>query len=328
MGEHDPVVHPGGLNLFRRPPKIQKPPSPQKFDEEVKKDKSAPLSKQPAMKAIFSALRSAAAAAKKEPSAILNDVFKVVKTAGEGPTTSQVAKALDVDTSPWEDPDTHPILLMRDLTRMFGTDWLSWEPETIWSEIRHEDSVDLPRVTKDKVMALRTAIRTDFPWKRLDVFENVALAFAGLVPRFDVMQPLEPYQIALAIDTLYRIHPGIDYSDEVKGYIAATLVHDGLSWAPPEFFGDIEEQMQMLRHPGTVAERVRLKWGNGAFGSGDESENSQLQTLDAIKKYLKGMNEQLDITDPLPVQEYDAEADPTLPSPSASGISVPAGAEA
>ncbi len=332
MAAPDEPVHPGGLNLHRakRPklPALATPPTPAKINAEVEEDKKDPLTKAPATRMMFKALRSASNLANKAPAGILNDMLKVVKTAGPGPTTTQVARMLKVAASPWEDPDVHPILLLRDLTRTYGKEWLSWEPETIWSEIRSDDDVDVTRVNKDKIMAVRLAVKTDFPWKRLDLFENVALAFAGLVPRFDVMQPLEPYQIALAVDVLFRIHPGIEYDDDVKGYIAALVVHDGLSWVPPELFGDVDPMVKELRNDDEVADQVRKAWDAGEAPEEDSAAGSQIATLSAIRKYLEGMDDQLELTSPLPAQEYDAEADPTMPDLPAPGISAPARAEA
>ena len=327
-GRDEEPVHPGGLNLFRpkRPPKMPKMPSPAKIDKAVKEDKQEPISARPAMRTMFNALHNASVSAKKPPSAVLADLVKAVKVASGGVTTTQVAKKLEADVEPWLDPDVHPVLLLRDLTRLYGKEWLSWEPETIWSEVREDEGVssEIPRVNKDKVMAVRTAVKTDFPWKHLEVFENAALAFAGLVPRFDVMQPLEPYQIALAVDVLFRIHPGIEYDDDVKGYIAALLVHDGLSWAPPEFFGDVEEMMAKLRPTNEVADAVKKAWKADESPAEDSPSGSQIATLLAIKEYLAGMTEQLGLTEPLPAQEYDAEADPTMPNPPEPGISAAA----
>jgi hypothetical protein len=332
MGGHDEEpVHPGGLNLFHIPkaaaaPKPPRLPAPAKINAAIEKDESTPVSKMPAMRAMTNALRSASRLAGKPPSAVLADLVKVVKIAGPGATTTQVARALDVDSEPWLDADVHPILLLRDLTRTYGKDWLSWEPETIWSEVKDDESLkeEIPRVNKDKVMAVRTAVKTDLPWKHLAVFENVALAFAGLVPRFDVMQPLEPYQIALGVDVLYQIHPGIDYDYDVRGYIAALLVHDGMSWAPPELFGDVEPMMKGLRPNDEVADKVAAAWKDGSRPDEATAVGSQVATLVAIREYLEGMNEQLALTLPLPAQEYDAETDPTMPSLPQPGISAPA----
>ena len=333
MAAPDEPVHPGGLKIYRakkpKLPTLAKPPSPEKINAEVKEDAKAPLTQAPAMRLMFKALRGASGIAKKSPASILDGVLKVVKTAGAEATTTQVAQSLKVAASPWEDPDVHPILLLRDMTRAYGKEWLSWEPETLWSEIRDDDGVFIiPRVNKDKIMAVRLAVKTDLPWKRLDLFENVSLAFAGLVPRFDMMQPLEPYQVAFGVDVLYRIHPGIEYDDDVKGYIAAILVHDGLSWVPPDLFGDVEPMMKSLRNDEGVADEVRKAWDSGTTPDEDSAAGSQIATLSAIKDYLDEMDGQLELTKPLKPMEYDAEADPTMPNPPAIGISAAARAEA
>ena len=326
MAGSDEPVHPGGLNLYfpkvaaRRPPPLKIPGLPRERRDDAPRLKSTSV-----IRSIFSAIKAASSSGK-APGAVLESAMKLVKVAAAGPTTGEVAKALDVDTSPWLDPDVHPILLLRDLTRSYGTDWLSWEPETIWSELDDDDDLggELPRANKDKVMALRLAVKTDLPWKHLAVFENVALAFVGMVPRFDVMQPLEPYQAALAIDVLYKIHPRIEYDDDVLGYLAAVLVHDGLSWVPPEIFGDVEPVMKTLRPNDDVADKVRDGWAAGATSDADDAVASQLQTLHALREYLALMEEQLQLTPTLPTQDYDAETDPSMPDAPVRGISAPA----
>lgn len=325
MAGSDEPVHPGGLKIYRpkrqaKPPSIPKPKPLLPTQEEIQ-----PPSAPSVIRSIFRAVKGTSVATGKAPASVLESAVRLIKSSSAAPTTGEVAKSLGVKKSPWLDLDVHPILLLRDLTREYGTDWLSWEPETLWSEIEEDNDLgeDLPRVNKDKVMSVRLAVKTDLPWKHLAVFENVALAFSGMVPRFDVMQPLEPYQAALAVDVLHRIHPAIDLDDDVLGYLAALLVHDGLSWVPPEFFGDVEPAMKGLRSTDDVANAVRDAWAAGKT-SADDAVSSQLKTLHAIKEYLSVMDAQLQLTPPLPPQDYDAEADPSMPSAPARGISAPA----
>lgn len=331
MGAHDDeAVHPGGLKFYfpkraAASPRAPTLPKPAEVSAVVKEDSDSPVTKDTGVRMILRSLRNVAESAKRSPGELLRKTVHTIKTANATPTTTEVARQLEVNAEPWLDLDVHPILLMRDLTRLYGQEWLSWEPETIWSEVAEDErlSTPIPRENRDKVMAVRTAIKSDFPWKRFEVFENVAHAFTGMVPRFDVMQPLEPYQAAFAIDVLHKIHPGIDLDDDVLGYLAALLLEDGISWGPPELFGNVEPPLAILRGGrDDTARAVEAAWGAGADADDDDAVDSQIKTLRAIGEYLAGMEEQLELTEPLPPQEYDAEADPTMPSLPEPGISA------
>jgi hypothetical protein len=257
------------------------------------------------------------------------------KLAGDkgGFTTYDFAKAAGVEYSIWLDDDSHPILMYRDLTRMYGKDWLNWEAETLWQAIEEDDGIaSLPRSAKDKAASLRVAVKTDFPWTELEVFENVAHAFSGREARFDLMQQLEPFEVAFALDVLVDLHPGHDIGGRVESYIAATLFDAGLSYAPPVLFGQVQDDLDKLRR-GTdrVRNAVRDGWAAGASPDdakvGKDPIATQLATLGAIRDLLKERRAELELTPHLPELDYDAEDDTGVPRPATEPLSAPARGE-
>jgi hypothetical protein len=257
------------------------------------------------------------------------------KLAGDedGYTTAEFAKSAGINYSVWLDEDSHPILVYRDLTRMYGKDWLDWEPETLWQAIEEDEKItDLPRSAKDKVAALRVCVKTDFPWTELEVFENVAHAFVGREVRFDLMQQLEPYEVAFALDCMVDIQPGQDIGERVQSYIAATLFDAGLSYAPPVLFGPVQDDLDVLRRgSNSVRDSVEKAWkAGGSYEEGDVGKSpvaTQLATLGAIKDFLKQRRAETELTPQLPKLDYDAEDDDGVPSTHQQPISAPARGE-
>jgi len=342
MGDSDDPVYPGGLTLHlnknagrrrRGLPKYVKAKIEKKLDLDSFEERSGVARKRMAQ-AGLAALSTAVFKLRRGSGKSQRRVLKAIKTSikhSSVDTTTSLARALSVEYSPWMDDNSHPMVLYRDLTRLYDKDWLSWEPETIWSEVEEDEGLDwsVLRENKDKVMALRTAVRTDIPWNHHEVFENTALSFCGFIPRFDIVQGLHPYQAAFAIDVLNRIHPGLDFNDEVLGYVAANLAYDGLMFAPEELFGPVQESLNLVsRNDPELRDEIEAAWD-----SGREAEEAQidaspveyhLDRLHAIKDFIDMMDEQLELTDPLPEMDYDAEADETLPELPQEGLSAPA----
>lgn len=81
-----------------------------------------------------------------------------------------VAKAL------LRDEQTTATACYRALDQLLGTGWLSWEPESIWLDLNHDD-VDVPVVNREKIMAARALITTGRFWFDAQAFEKTAISF-------------------------------------------------------------------------------------------------------------------------------------------------------
>jgi|PlaIllAssembly_1097288.scaffolds.fasta_scaffold01225_2 hypothetical protein len=127
---------------------------------------------------------------------------------------------------------SHPLILDALLLDAFGADWLSWEPETVWSEIELTFGVTPSMIVQNAINAVKTCHLVDAVWTEWEVFCHVVSALTGNVPDFKVLIRPEPTQIAPAIDMMALIQK-LPYSDEVARFVAACYLDSGIIYLPP-----------------------------------------------------------------------------------------------
>lgn len=129
------------------------------------------------------------------------------------------------------DAGTHTLILAKMATKLFGVDWLVWEPLTIYEEVRMHGLNPVSQVNAGKLNAFRVAKLTYAPWLDWEVFENVGHAFNNSIPNFELVQPLSTGEVAVTLDILNLIKT-VPYADEVMGYIASCAKLDELDYLP------------------------------------------------------------------------------------------------
>jgi len=125
---------------------------------------------------------------------------------------------------------THPLVLNLLLLDAFGADYLQWEPETLWLEIgRTWGSVS--EASKNKIQAVRTAMVSDQPYERWEVFSALTEAFYGYTPRFDLVQLPTIHRVAGTLDVLSILRDK-QIGDEVYKFAAAVMMDTGVIFGP------------------------------------------------------------------------------------------------
>lgn len=133
---------------------------------------------------------------------------------------------------PQPDPKgDRPIELIRSITAKLGPHWISWEPETLWVELKRVWRDKLPEALKDKIQAAKSLLVTNAFWRDHLAFEKVVMAFNDQVPLFDQYQNPSPAMIANAIQEASEIRRA-PFSGEVLRYIASAAYEDGLVVLP------------------------------------------------------------------------------------------------
>ncbi len=116
-----------------------------------------------------------------------------------------------------------------------GTDFFSWEPETLNAEVKDVWGIEMPQVCRDKVWALVNYLTTNLFFTSLEVFMNTCNALSSS-SSVDMLQydPSTVNEICWAImETTLLEPPGDDkFSDEVLAYIAQTLDAEGFHKVP------------------------------------------------------------------------------------------------
>jgi hypothetical protein len=184
-----------------------------------------------------------------------------------------------------------PVELLRTLTSALGAEWVTWEPETIWAEMKRVLGEAPSEILKGKVQALKTLLVTNAFWHDHLAFENVVIALNGRAVAFDQYQHPSPAMIACALREAATIRKA-DFSDEVLRYIAAICFEDGLIVLPDPL--DVaQESLDEMTFPivgRQLREDIRRQWSglNGKVeGLYTETVTGiQLARMGAIKACL------------------------------------------
>lgn len=128
--------------------------------------------------------------------------------------------------------DSHPVVIDLAMFRAFGMLWLTWEPETIFMEIKATFGTnDISERTRAKIQTVKTLHLSPSPWSKWQVFEKIVQGMNGSVPVWSLMQVPSLRQLYAAIDALDHIRVG-SFSDEVKSYMAAAVLNEDVTFVP------------------------------------------------------------------------------------------------
>lgn len=274
------------------------------------------------------AIEKAASAPISEPAAVVdhvlptNSLYIGDESLLEGISSPGLTKQSSSD-DPFATSNPHPLRLASALSREYGTDWLSWEPETIWGEIRELVGAEPPAAVKDMVMAIMALLTTDNFWTEHHIFLWTVQALNGTSPDFTVLPEPRPEELAFAVYVANQIRDntpittpngetvdiGIYYNRDVTSAIATSLFLRGLVWAPRPFqgHGDVDEETGLalpdtneilgsLMDPDgrALANRVAKAWATieaegieDLESPEDTPESVQIAHLFSIRNYVK-----------------------------------------
>lgn len=155
----------------------------------------------------------------------------------------------------------HVIPLSLLLVNNLGPNYLNWTSEALRSECEERWGT-LGVITWERIQAVRILQLHDAFWLEWEVFEKITAAILGEAPIFSLVQPPEADEIAIALSVAAKIEKN-DYSEDVRGYITAACMSDGLWYyedpiasavgnAPLEF----DKKMNIVRREKEVAEEL------------------------------------------------------------------------
>lgn len=127
----------------------------------------------------------------------------------------------------------------------FGLDWLEWDPDVLHQQIRDlYGAVTISEHNWQKIQAIRTLMTSVGFWQEWEVFEKVVQALNNNVPRFDIAQPCTMAQLMAGVDIANSMRVE-EFSDEIKRYIAACAIEEGVMYLPPP----LEFAQEVLSEP-------------------------------------------------------------------------------
>jgi len=123
------------------------------------------------------------------------------------------------------------------VSKMLGSQFINWEPETIWLDLQQKFSVDLSNINRDKLMACITVLTTDYFYVDAAVFENVCMAFCHKWSSPEILQEATPAQMSWGVieaEFLRKLYDQVpqEFDYEPRGYVATILAREGFVVAP------------------------------------------------------------------------------------------------
>jgi hypothetical protein len=128
-------------------------------------------------------------------------------------------------------PDTHPLALHVLCLRRFGTEYLAWEPITIWEELTRNYGKAPSGLNKAKINACRTVHATTAPYEDWFIFEKVVLAFGYVMPQFNLLQKPSAAVTAHGVGVMQQLRAR-HYSADIEKFISGLLLAEGFTNPP------------------------------------------------------------------------------------------------
>lgn len=184
---------------------------------------------------------------------------------------------------------------------LFGNQCLAWEPESFWVACETDHDLDVPTLSRVKLMAAMTLVKTPRFYSDANVFEKTCLAFSDVVPMPNAINEASPAQMAWGVfeaEMLMQsegVDPDFDY--EPKRYAAVSMAHDGLLLAPGLLVFAQEELNKQLRSPvEDIMRAVHETWERISrdtdsirnYEYGNDPVDVQLAKLASIELYVRG----------------------------------------
>ena len=119
------------------------------------------------------------------------------------------------------------------LNKRFGPAWLTWEPETLWAEIKRVWKAEPSGEIQSKILATRIAMTTDLFYTDAPAFENMILAVNDVEYDPELLQLATPEEIVYGVRMLSPLRDG-SFNREVTGYIRACCRRAGLLRYPDD----------------------------------------------------------------------------------------------
>ena len=130
-------------------------------------------------------------------------------------------------------PVTHPIALHILCLRQFGVEYLSWEPETIWEELKRIFKRKPSTLNKAKINACRAVHTSSTPFEDWYTFEKVVLPFGFVAPQFGILQKPSVAVATHGIRVMQQLRSR-HYSPDVEKYVAGLLLAEGFTNPPKQ----------------------------------------------------------------------------------------------
>lgn len=135
----------------------------------------------------------------------------------------------------WLSADTFTTVLLTDFVDRYGTEAMTWLPETIAIELEEDLGIELPQVSLDKLLTGISLLTTDSFYESLPDFVNWCNILAGDTYDPNLWDPADAAEIAWGVTEAAIIAiPSSDkpFCTEIIAYIQVVLDAEGVNTPP------------------------------------------------------------------------------------------------
>lgn len=133
------------------------------------------------------------------------------------------------------DPDAIGSVLLIGLLDEYGTEMLTWEPQTLDLEVKHDWKVAIPQVNKDKVWALVTELTTNLFYSSLDAFTHICNSLNGSGADFLNYDFADVQEMCWTLAEVQLLDPpdeGESFNEEIRSYMGERLKAEAFERVP------------------------------------------------------------------------------------------------
>lgn len=191
-------------------------------------------------------------------------------------------------------PETHPIVLDLVLMNKYGMSWLGWELETLAAKLQEDfHTPTVADVNLEKIQACKTLHLVDDFWLRWEIFLPCVAAFNGHLADFESMQAPTVAECLVAVDIANRIRDDVQWSGELKTYLAVVHRHDGELVPQPPLDFVLVDTTDLHVDCSEVSRRWPEVRAKGQIPAGASIEDEQLRKMLGSWVYLEAMRTRL-----------------------------------
>lgn len=138
------------------------------------------------------------------------------------------------------DEQTHPVTLVRTLTKKYGPDWMTWGPVVLRQSIQADFNVTISKLNLNKALAAGVVATQDSFWTKWESFLFLTQALNSNIPIAGEMLELTVGQMMVAVDIANQIRRELkdlsyvpQFSEDVARFVAAQAKNQGVWYLPP-----------------------------------------------------------------------------------------------
>lgn len=166
-------------------------------------------------------------------------------------------------------PDTSTTLLNAILLSRYGEDVYTWDPLTVYLELKSDFRVNPCSEVMDRIGSLQVIMTTDAFFKRLDAFIAICNTLSSGDPYFMAFDPATSEEAAWGIAEVSLLRDVLPFSYAIKQYLSQVLAEDGYS------SNNYPEPINLVFSDEVTSEKIKT-----AIKSGDDNKNIVEQYID------------------------------------------------